>query len=56
MKNTLRYRVNFGNGQVEDVESKKAGYAVIAAMDLYQDAAFIEFQDPDTGDWFPIGA
>jgi hypothetical protein len=50
MKNALRYRVNFGNGQVHDVESKAAAGRYITD---YGDAwSFVQWQDPQTGDWF----
>lgn len=60
MSNNLRYRVNYGNGQVEYPEANRHGLkaaciAYIAAMDLYRDYAFVEFQDPDTDEWFACG-
>jgi hypothetical protein len=51
----LRYRVNYGNGQVWYAPSKREAYAHIRSMDRYQEHAFVQFQDPDTGDWFDTG-
>ena len=59
MRNTLRYRVNYGNGQVHYTANgtKKECFAYIAsdACETYRDFHYIEFQDPDTGEWFPTG-
>lgn len=50
MKNALRYRVNFGNGQVHDLESKSACVHYIA--DYGDSYSFLQWQEPETGDWF----
>lgn len=58
MTRQLCYRVNFGNGQVHYAGDKKACLRYIAvdmARDQYRQFAFVEFQDPDTGDWFRTG-
>lgn len=47
-----QYRVNFGNGQVHDVGSKKEAFRFISG---YCDgSAFVEWQDPETRDWFQL--
>lgn len=54
----FRYRVNFGNGQVEYVpgDSRVACERYIAdPANRCGAAAFVEFQDPDTGDWCQAG-
>ena len=61
----LRYRVNYGQGQVSETfedrfrswdyfSAKRAALKHLAELPEPR-GAFIEFQDPDTGDWFPIG-
>ena len=55
---SYRYRVNFGNGQVQYVDgnTKKACYAYLANPENNCGGwAFVEFEDPDTGDWFRLG-
>lgn len=52
---TLRYRVNFGNGQVYDVARKAEAFRYIASLEQYAAFAFVEWQDPETGDWFRTG-
>lgn len=48
-----KYRVNFGNGQVHYAGNKRECQRFRAA---YGDGyTFIEWQDPDTLDWFNIG-
>lgn len=57
MKNHLRYRVNFGNGQVYEPGDKRACLRYLAEIqgELYGAYAFVEWQDPETLDWFPTG-
>jgi hypothetical protein len=55
-RSTLRYRVNFGNGQVHYPGDKRACFRYIG--DPANDCggyAFVEWQDPETGDWFRTG-
>lgn len=47
------YRVNFGNGQVHYAGNKRQCQQFRAEHG--DDCAFVEWQDPDTLDWFPIG-
>ncbi len=50
-----RYRVNYGNGQILDMDSKRLALQYIAALkDQYKAFAFVERQDPETLDWFKI--
>ena len=52
-KSHLKYRVNFGNGQVHYAGDKSACFRFRA---LYGDGyTFIEWQDPQTGEWFTCG-
>ena len=46
----LRYRVNFGNGQVKDVPSKAEAARALAAHG--DDYAFVQWQEPQSGEWF----
>ena len=49
-----RYRVNFGNGQVHyPGATKRECFAFIAAH--CDGFAFVEWCDPDTGEWFATG-
>jgi hypothetical protein len=48
------YRVNYGNGQVsQNFGSKGECFRHIAAMDQYQDYAFVQFYAD--GEWFNVG-
>jgi hypothetical protein len=51
----LIYRVNYGNGQVFDAGTRADCFRHIAEMDQHRRFAFVEWQDPDTGDWFRTG-
>lgn len=56
----VRYRVNFGNGQVHNVlgDTKRACFAYLAMLESGNwgvGGAYVEFQDPDTGEWFSCG-
>lgn len=51
----MRYRVNYGNGQVEYPGDKRACLRWIANLTQYQSLAFVEWRDPDTGEWFRTG-
>ena len=46
-----RSRVNFGNGQVHEVDTPTDGYRLIAAQDAYQEYAIVEWFDGLNGDW-----
>lgn len=48
-----RYRLNFGNGQVFDADGTRAGClrALVSIGDGY---SFVEWQDSQTGEWFPL--
>lgn len=48
----MKYRVNYGNGQVSSMMSKAECKRLIASMDLYRELAFIQFRDAETGEWF----
>jgi hypothetical protein len=53
MSREYKYRVNFGNGQVHYPGNKRACLQYIAQ---YGDGwSFVEWQDPETGDWFKTG-
>lgn len=48
----MRYRVNFGNGQVHYAGSR---LDCISYIRRYGDRySFVEFQDSESGDWFSI--
>jgi hypothetical protein len=49
----MRYRVNYGNGQVQNLPSKKECLRHIAEMDQYREYAFVQFYTD--GEWFSIG-
>ncbi len=51
----MRYRVNYGNGQVWEAPSKKAAFRHIAEMDLYQEFAYVQWFDEESGEWFRTG-
>lgn len=52
----LLYRVNYSDGRTREVASKKVGLALIAdSVAGGYDRVFMEFQDPDSKDWFPTG-
>jgi len=51
----MTYRVNYGNGQVSHTMSKKECFAHIASQELYRGYMLVEFQDPDTSEWFSCG-
>ncbi len=46
----MRYRVNFGNGQVQYCGGLKSCMAYVRAFG--DGHSFIQFQDNETGDWF----
>ena len=54
------YRVNYGNGQVSDcVQTKREAFRMIAndntRNDPYAGLYFVQWRDPETGDWFNTG-
>lgn len=55
----MKYRVNYGNGTVSsETTSKRLALrqrAECFAQEKYGAYSFVEFQDPDTGDWFSCG-
>jgi hypothetical protein len=52
----MRYRINYGNGQIEAPATRQQARADLAHYRRSNpnagDFAFLEFEDPDTGDWF----
>lgn len=53
-RSSYKYRVNFGQGQVHYPGDRKACWRFIASLDNSA-GCFVEWQDPDTGDWFSTG-
>lgn len=56
-RRAYRYRVNYGNGQVDYVpgHTRRACNALIAAHLGGGPPGYVEFQDPDTREWFRTG-
>jgi hypothetical protein len=52
---TYRYRVNYGQGQVEYPGSKAECFRFLAEHCRDCGFAYVQWQDPDTGDWFRTG-
>jgi hypothetical protein len=52
-RTAYRYRVNFGNGQVHYPGNRSACWRFVAAHG--DGFTFIEWQDPDTAEWFAAG-
>lgn len=48
-----RYRVNFGNGQVHYAGTRAE--CVRFVKDHGDARTFLEWQDPETREWFPVG-
>ena len=46
----MRYRVNFGNGQVHYAGDRESCVRYIATFGC----GFLEFKDAETGDWFSV--
>jgi hypothetical protein len=59
----MKYRLNFGNGQVSNTfDSKRAAMAERAMLAEYSrrinqapGPLTLQFRDPDTGEWFACG-
>ena len=54
--NTLKYRINFGNGQVAYLPYGGKREYLRFAIEQADGHAYVQFQDPDTGEWFCVGS